>query len=166
MDLYVLRHGVAEERDSIRYPDDRERPLTSNGLKRLARQVKGMSTLKICPDVIVTSPLVRAVQTAEVVRNGLAEVRQLEVSDSLVPWADPQEILVELRDTHATGSVMVVGHEPHLSSLISLASSGTLNCSIRLKKGALCKLRIPGPDPGRCGRIEWSLTPKQMMRMG
>ncbi len=167
MDLYVLRHGQAEERDGLKYPDDRERPLTLRGIERLARQVRGMNSLGICPELIVTSPLVRAVQTAEVVREGLTLEMRLEYSNYLEPWAEPREILEELRKAHAAEhSVMVVGHEPHLSSLISLVSSGTLNCAIRLKKGALCKLRIPTVDPGRCGRIEWSLTPKQISKLG
>lgn len=167
MDLYVLRHGRAEERDSQKYPDDRERPLTRKGIRRLERQVKGIESLGICPDLYVTSPLLRAVQTAEVVHQGLAGTGPLERSDSLVPWADPVAILEELRDIHwQAASIMVVGHEPHLSSLISLISSGTLDCEIRLRKGSLCKLRIPTLRPGRCGRIEWSLTPKQMLNLG
>jgi len=167
MDLYVLRHGQAGERDSQKYPDDRERPLTRRGIERLTRQVRGMKSLDICPDLIVTSPLVRAAQTAEVVQDGLSNKVQLEFSSGLVPWAEPREILGELGEAHATRDcVMVVGHEPHLSSLISLVSSGTLDCAIRLKKGALCKLRIPSLVPGRCGRIEWSLTPKQMTKLG
>ena len=167
MDLYVLRHGRAEEPDGLKYPDDRERPLTLKGIERLAQQVKGMNSLGICPKLIVTSPLVRAVQTAEVFRKGLSGKGEIEFSNCLVPWAEPREILEELREAHAAEhSVMVVGHEPHLSSLISLVSSGTLNCAIRLKKGALCKLRIPTVGPGRCGRIEWSLTPKQISKLG
>ena len=167
MDLYILRHGQAGERDSMKYPDDRERPLTSKGIERLARQVRGINALGICPDMILTSPLVRAVQTSEVVLEGLADEVRLEYSNSLMPWAEPGELLDELREEHATEhTIMVVGHEPHLSSLISLVSSGTLDCAIRLKKGALCKLRIPTLGPGRCGRIEWSLTPKQMSKLG
>ena len=167
MDLYILRHGRAEERNSLKYPDDRERPLTRKGIERLTQQVSGINSLGIDPDLIVTSPLVRAVQTAEVIREGLALETRLEYSDSLAPWAEPGAILDELRKAHATErSIMAVGHEPHLSSLISLVSSGTLNCAIRLRKGALCKLHIPTLGPGRCGRIEWSLTPKQMSNLG
>ena len=167
MDLYVLRHGVAEERDSRKYPDDRERPLTGKGIARLTRQVRGMNSLRIRPDLILTSPLRRAVQTAEVIQEGLSNRRQVEFSESLVPWAEPREILDELSEGRAAErTVIVVGHEPHLSSLISLVSSGTLDCAIRLKKGALCKLRITTLGPGRCGRIEWSLTPKQLSKLG
>ena len=167
MDLYVFRHGQAGERDSQKYPDDRERPLTGKGVVRLSQQVRGMNSLGIRPDLILTSPLRRAVQTAEVVREGLSNEVHMEFSESLVPWAEPREILDELSEAHVTErSVMVVGHEPHLSGLVSLVSSGTLGCAIRLKKGALCKLRIPVLDPDCRGRIEWSLTPKQMSKLG
>ncbi len=167
MDLYVLRHGVAEERNILKYPDDRERPLTRKGIVRLTQQVRGMNALGIRPDLILTSPLRRAVQTADIVHDGLSRKAQREFSESLAPWAEPREILDELSEAHASKrAVMVVGHEPHLSNLVSLVSSGTLDCAIRLKKGALCKLRIPTLGPGRCGRIEWSLTPKQITKLG
>ena len=167
MDLYVLRHGIAEDRDSQKYPDDTERPLTRKGFERLILQTKGMNSIALSLDLIMTSPLLRAVQTAEVVHEELADSGPLVVSDSLVPWAEPQEFLTELRDARArVGSVMIVGHEPHLSGLVSLISSGTLDCAIRLKKGALCMLRISSLGSGRCGRIEWSLTPKQMLKLG
>ena len=166
MDLYVLRHGRAEDRNYQKYPDDGERPLTLKGIARLALQVKGMNSIKLSPELTLTSPLTRAMQTAETVVKGLATNCRLEVSDALTPWAYPQDILDELARTHSSlASVMVVGHEPHLSSLVSLVSSGSPDAAIRLRKGGLCKLRIPIPGTGRCGRIEWSLTPRQMTRL-
>ncbi len=167
MDLYVLRHGVAEDRDSLKYPDDGERPLTARGVRRLAREARGMNSIKLRPDLTLTSPLVRAVQTAETILEGLDASCPLQASGALVPWADPEDILVELETNHATlTSVMIVGHEPHLSSLISLVASGSLNTAIRLRKGALCRLKIPTLSTGQCGEIEWSLTPGQMMKLG
>ena len=166
MDLYVLRHGLAEDRNYQKYPDDRERPLTRKGMARLARQVKGMNSLKITPEVVVSSPLTRAMQTAEIVLDGLAATCRLEVSDALAPSAYPQDIIDELARTRSSlASVMVVGHEPHLSSLVSLVSSGSPDAAIRLRKGGLCKLRIPILGTGRSGRIEWSITPRQMTRL-
>lgn len=167
MDLYVLRHGVAGERDARAYPDDGQRPLTPKGIKRMTLQVKGLNSIGIRPDLTLTSPLIRAIQTAEIVVKDMAGCGKLDVSDSLVPWAEPSEILEELGTLPPTiGSVMIVGHEPHLSRVVSLVATGSLDAGIRLRKGSLCKLRIPAPIPGRCGRIEWSLTPKQMIRMG
>ena len=167
MDLYVLRHGLAEDRDFLKYPDDSERPLTPRGVRRLARQVGGMNSIRLRPELTLTSPLIRAMQTSETVLAGLNASSRLEVSDALTPWAAPRDILNELASTHSSpGSVMVVGHEPHLSSLVSLVATGSVDASIRLRKGALCKLRISALGPGRCGRIEWSLTPSQMIKLG
>ena len=167
MDLYVLRHGVAEDRDYLKYPDDRGRPLTVKGVRRLERQIKGMNAIKLRPDLTVTSPLVRAVQTAEIVLSGLSKTSTLEVSGALVPSADSHDILDEIAGTYPSrDSVMVVGHEPHLSSLISLVATGSPSPAVRLRKGALCKLRIPDLRSGQLGWIEWSLTPRQMIKLG
>ena len=65
MNLYVLRHGLARERNGREYANDDERPLTAKGMRRMRRQLKGMNSIGLSMDVIVTSPLVRAVQTAE-----------------------------------------------------------------------------------------------------
>ena len=167
MDLYVLRHGLADRRSRAKYPDDSERPLTRKGVRRLRRQVRSMNSLRLRPELVISSPLVRAMQTAEIVMEGARGVGPLEVSEALAPWADPREILVELADMgHDLGSAMVVGHEPHLSCLVSLVATGSDDSIIRLKKGALCKLRLYAPAPRRCGYIEWALTPRQMAMLG
>ena len=70
MNLYILRHGIAADRSS-KYPDDNLRPLTRKGIDRMRREAKGMSAIGIAPDVIISSPLVRAIQTAEIVQQWL-----------------------------------------------------------------------------------------------
>ena len=169
MDLYVLRHGLADRRSRVKYPDDSERPLTRKGVRRLRRQVRGMNAIRLRPELVVSSPLVRAMQTAEVVLEGVRGVGPLEVSEALAPWSDPRDILMELDDEKGPDlrSVMVVGHEPHLSRLVSLVATGSDDSIIRLKKGTLCRLRThPLAFDGRRGRIEWSMTPRQMARLG
>ena len=167
MDLYVLRHGVAVDRGSPDCPSDYDRPLTPDGIRRMTRQVKGMSALGIALDAIVTSPLVRAVETAEIVHAGLPGSDRLVRSDALVPGGSPSELIEELSSGYRRdGSVMVVGHEPYLSSLVSVLVAEEPGPLIRLRKGGLCKLRVPSPRYGRCGWIEWSMTPKQMVRLG
>lgn len=163
MNIYVLRHGVAEERDIRKYPDDLKRPLTRRGRRKLARQVKGMNSIKLAPDLIITSPLVRAVQTAKAVQRGLNAPTRLITSAALVPSAHPSLLLDELAASHSSaGGVMVVGHEPHLSSLISFALTGSISPIIRLKKGALCNLKLL---PSGSARLIWALTPKHMAAM-
>ena len=76
MNLYILRHGIAADRSS-EYPDDNLRPLTRKGIDRMRREAKGMSAIGIAPDLIISSTLVRAVQTAEIVQQGLSAPPQM-----------------------------------------------------------------------------------------
>ena len=163
MDLYVLRHGIAAERDGRRYPDDDLRPLTPKGVARMRREAAGMRALGVRPDAIVSSPLVRAMQTAEIARDALGAA--LSVSEALTPGAHPALLLAELAATRGDGeAVMVVGHEPHLSRLVAFAlTGGAEDGLVRLKKGGLCRLRLDG-DGG--GQLLWALTPGQVRALG
>ena len=164
MNLYILRHGLAAERDSAKYPDDRLRPLTRKGIAKMRREAAGMNALNIRPDLIITSPLLRAVQTADIVRSELAAPPQLKQSQALTPSADPALLLQEIAASHsAIAGVMAVGHEPHLSSLVSAALTGRPTALIRLKKGALCNLKI---YPSGRARLLWALTPAQLTALG
>jgi len=159
MNLYILRHGIAAERGP-EYPDDNLRPLTSKGVRRMEREAAGMNAIGVEADIIISSPLVRAVQTAEIVRKGLRTRSGMIISDALVPEAHPAWIIQELAKSHSTlSSVMVVGHEPHMSSLVSYVLTGKVSWLITLKKGALCNMDIS--VSGR-GQLLWSLAPKQL----
>ena len=167
MNLYVLRHGLARERNGREYANDDERPLTAKGAKRMARQAKGLNALGLSMDVIVTSPLVRAVQTAEIVHGGLRKPGRLVTSGTLRPSEHPAALLEDLAAEYSSeDDVMVVGHEPYLSGLISVVVTGGHVPVIRVKKGSLCKLVVPRPGNGRCGWIEWHLTARQQIKLG
>ena len=167
MDLYVLRHGIAADRSMREYPNDDERPLTPKGIRRMARQVKGLNSIGLSVDVILTSPLTRAFETAEIVHKGLKKAGPLVFCEALSPTGEPSRLLERIESEYSSASgVMIVGHEPYLSSLIAVLVSGDLEPVSRLKKGALCKVRIPSLEYGQCGWIEWSLTPKQMVKLG
>ena len=166
MDLYILRHGVAEERDPRKYPGDFDRPLTKRGVRRLVRQAMGWNALGLPLDVIVTSPLARAAQTAKVMKREIRGKCSTEYSDHLAPGGDHALLMDHLAERHATADgVMLVGHEPDLSSLVSVLSAGSPFPVIRLKKGACCKLSLTVSRYGRCGWIEWALSPKQMANL-
>ena len=160
MNLYILRHGIAADRDSRKYPDDALRPLTLKGIERMRREVAGMNAIGIAPDVIISSPLARAMQTAEIVHQGLSVPPRMETSATLVPEAHPSEILQELAASHASAdSVMVVGHEPHLSSLVSYILTGEISWLIELKKGSLCGIDL---SPSGRGQLLWALAPRHL----
>jgi phosphohistidine phosphatase len=166
MDLYVLRHGLAAARGSVEYPYDADRPLTPKGTRRMVRQARGLNALGLSLDVILTSPLVRALETAEIVHRELDSPGRLVESEALAPMGHPAKLIDQLAmDYPSAGNVMIVGHEPYLSGLISLIVSGDPEPMIRLKKGALCKLRLFAPRHGRCGWIEWSMTPRHMVKL-
>ncbi len=167
MDLYVQRHGLAGDPDSDEYPNDDDRPLTAKGIRRIGRQVRGLNSLGLSLDAIITSPLVRAVQTADIVHRGLESPGRLSTSEVLAPTADPSRLVDQLLTEYSSASsVMIVGHEPNLSGLVSVLVTGDREPVVRLRKGALCRLQVPALRYGRCGWIEWFLTSKQMAELG
>ncbi len=160
MNLYILRHGIAEDRDDGKYPDDRQRPLTDKGADRIRREVEGMNAIGIAPDVIITSPLVRAVQTAEIVRQGLNAPPRLTISDALVPGAHPS-LMQNLTAVYPSETnLMAIGHEPQLSSIVSYILTEQTTGFIKLKKGALCNLDLSAQGDER---LLWVVTPRQLI---
>jgi phosphohistidine phosphatase len=166
MDLYILRHGIAVEPGSPGYARDADRPLTPEGERKLRQVAQAMEALGLAFDLILSSPYVRARQTAESVAGTLKARKRVELADSLTPGGSTKK-LVELlnRLQPAPESVLLVGHEPYLSGLISLLVSGKEGLTVTMKKGGLCKLSTESLQPGRCAALEWLLTPKQMALM-
>jgi phosphohistidine phosphatase len=163
MELYVLRHGIAAERGSGEFPSDSQRTLTADGIKKLRRIVGAMQSLDLSFDLILSSPYARARQTADIVAKSLGLERVLEISTVLEPGADLEALIADLASRRKDAErVLLVGHEPMLSSLISLLVSGETDLEITLKKGGLCKLAIRTMSPGRCATLEWLLTPRHL----
>ena len=137
------------------------------GANLVGLPLQGLNSIGLSVDVILTSPLARAVETAEIVHKGLRKAGPLVFCDALAPTGEPSRLLDLIAGEYSSASeVMIVGHEPYLSSLIAVLVSGDLEPVSRLKKGALCKVRIPSLEYGHCGWIEWSLTPRQMVKLG
>ena len=126
MDLYILRHGKAEPYGQG-FSSDHLRPLTSKGRKRTKRSVNGMKAADVNVDLIVSSPILRARQTAEIVHKGLGIAEPIEFSDALgsTKSGSVREIMSAVQAYTSYNCVMLVGHEPTLSELISTMSSGT-----------------------------------------
>ncbi len=166
MELYVLRHAIAVPRGTPGYEVDRERPLTSQGAQKMESIARGMRALGLSFDVILSSPYLRARQTAEIVAQVLRAPDQVELSDHLAPDGDPRALLDELKSYGLRKSVALVGHEPYLSELISVLTTGSLNLAVTMKKGGLCKLTVDSLHYGQCATLEWLLTPRQLVRLG
>ena len=159
MNLFILRHGIAADR-SAGYANDELRPLTSKGIRRMQREAEGINAIGVAPNLIISSTLVRAMQTAEIVQQGLSEPPRMVTSRALVPEAHPSQILRELADGHSSlRSVMVVGHEPHMSSLVAYILTGQISWLIDMKKGALVSIDL---SPSGRGRLLWALAPRQL----
>ena len=166
MNLYILRHGIAVDPGSPGYAKDADRPLTPEGERKLGQITKAMEALELTFDLILSSPYLRARQTAEIVAEALKARKRLDFSETLTPGGSTKK-LVELLDRlePPPESVLLVGHEPYLSGLISLLVAGHEGFAVVLKKGGLCKLSTESLKHGRCAALEWLLTPKQMALM-
>lgn len=166
MNLFLLRHGLAVEPGTHHFAKDSDRPLTSEGERKLRKTGETMEALGLTFDLILSSPYVRARQTAEIIAVALGAQKSLELSDTLAPAGSVAELIERLNEVDpAPESVLLVGHEPYLSTLISLLLSGGTTLSVTMKKGGLCKLGSESLRPGRCATLEWLLTPKQLARM-
>jgi phosphohistidine phosphatase len=166
MILYLLRHAIAVERGSSGYDHDSARPLTPKGERRMRRSAEGMLALGLSYDLILSSPYVRAKQTADIVAE-VCNVRDgAQVSAALAPDGNPRQVIEELNHHHgARQDILLVGHEPYLSRLISTLVTGSSALTLVMKKGGLCKLSIDALRFGRCATMECLLTPRQLRLM-
>jgi len=166
MDVYLLRHGLAVEHGTPGYPDDFERPLTAEGKQKLRKIAKALGKMELSFDLILSSPYVRARESAEIVGAALAPRKKLQLRESLGADGSFRELIAEVKAVQpAPESLLLVGHEPYLSTLISLLVAGTTKSCVALKKAGLCKLTVEALRAGRCARLEWLLTPRQMLLM-
>ena len=166
MDLYILRHAIAEERSGKTPGGDSQRRLTPEGAKKMRHIASGLKASEVSFDLILSSPFWRAKETAEIVAGVFKLQKKLLFSAELVPDGNPAQLITELKKTYRhRKSVLLVGHEPHLSRLISLLISGDPGVPIQLKKGGLCKLSADELRHGRCATLEWLLPPRLLKRL-
>jgi phosphohistidine phosphatase len=164
MNLYILRHGLAAERDLQTFPDDSRRPLLLKGKARIRLVAQALQALEVSFDRVLSSPYLRASQTAEIVAARLGLKKRLDFCDELTPGGDPKALVRYVnRLQPVPEDVLLVGHEPDLSQLISLLISGGPTAAIEMKKGSLAKLVIETElRYARCAILAWLLTSKQL----
>jgi phosphohistidine phosphatase len=163
MDLFILRHGKAGQ-PSVG-SDDSARALTDEGRDEVRKVARWMRQKKFRFDLIATSPLTRALQTAEIVAGSLDCKDRLEIWDELKPGGDPDTICYHSAQNGNDASVILVGHEPLLSGLAGKIITGGGLASLVLAKGGLIKIRNYTFDKKPSGELRWLLTPGQMMAM-
>lgn len=163
MDLYILRHAIAEDRSPSLPGGDSQRRLTREGKQKMHRIARGIKCLKLKFDLILSSPYLRSRETAEIVAETFSKPKLLKLTPTLAPDGNPRELIEELNQNHRRCKrVLLVGHEPYLSSLASLLLSGHTDISLTLKKGGLCGLTLDKLQYGHCATLEWLLTPAQL----
>jgi phosphohistidine phosphatase len=162
MDLLVLRHGEAGR--NSRLPGDSKRSLTNEGKQEVTDISYGIQALEIKFDHIFSSPLLRAKQTAEIVAKSVKYKGKIEELDSLKPEGSRLEFYSILSKLKQDSVVLVVGHEPYLSEMISEGISQS-NCRINLKKSGLARMRILSTLPKIKGELRWLLTPKFLKKL-
>jgi phosphohistidine phosphatase len=159
-ELYLVRHAIAEERGP-EHPDDRLRPLTTDGIRRFKEAVRGLRALGIGLDVVLTSPLTRARETAAILGAGLGRRVPIVDVEALAPGGRPGAVLDALaKRPKVHRRVALVGHEPDLGELAArlLGARG----SVEFKKGAVCAIDVDDATPGGPGTLRWLLPPRAL----
>ncbi len=163
IELYLVRHAIAAERGP-KYPDDRLRPLTPEGARRFKDGVRGLVALGVELDLILTSPLTRAEETAALLSAGFKKRVAVDVLDALAPGGKFTAV-VDAVGRHAKRSrrLALVGHEPDMGELAArfLGARGR----IEFRKGAVCAIDVDGAMPAGPGTLRWLLPPRVLRRL-
>jgi phosphohistidine phosphatase len=157
MNLYIIRHAIAAEEDAS--GDDSQRALTDKGSKKMRQIAKGLRILGVEFDAILSSPYVRAQETAEILTDVFKMKKKFALSDNLTPMGDPDLLIAEINEKYSVDSLAIVGHEPYLTTLISLLVGQGSPVDVELKKGGVCRLSTDDLHHSRHAALEWLLTP-------
>jgi phosphohistidine phosphatase len=165
MELYIVRHGIAIDREDPKCPSDPERFLTPEGLKKTREAARGLASLGVSPSVFLSSPYTRAIETAEIFAEELkfakSKIRQTEL---LLPGAEAAAFFRELlRVARSEDSAICFGHAPHLDELIAFALGSKRDLSQLKKAGAAC-LQLTRISPPLAA-LAWLATPKILRKI-
>ena len=158
MQLLVIRHAIAQTREEFAGDDDALRPLTKEGRRQMQRVAKGLRRIVGDLDVLGASPLLRATQTAEIVASQFSGV-DITAVKALEPESAFPTFVTWLRKQRDAELVAVVGHEPHLGTLVTWLLTGIDEPRVPLKKGGACLLHFPALPRKGGATLHWALTP-------
>jgi len=161
VELYLLRHGVAEEGNA--HIPDAERALTNEGRRKLRQALESAYAAGLAPSLILTSPLKRAVQTAEIAKDVLKYKNQLFRTKALAPGATVEQVWDEVRVHRDERSLLLVGHNPLFSELSGYLL-GSNDLQVDFKKGAILRIDVEHFPPTPKGILRWYLTAKLASR--
>jgi phosphohistidine phosphatase len=161
-ELYLVRHAIAAERGD-EWPDDNKRPLTVRGISRFKDVVRGLHRLDISVDEILTSPLVRAKQTADLLAAGLGGKIVVKTFDALAPGHAPAATMAQLAKAGRRTRIALVGHEPGLGELAAYLIGAQR--ALPFRKGGMARIDM-GALARRPGSLIWFLPPKVLREIG
>ena len=164
-EFYIMRHGIAVTRGSAGFADDSKRPLTPDGKQKVRGISEGLIRLGFDVDWIVTSPLVRAVETAEIVAESLGPNIPLDFCDALRPGGSAEALVSFLAKQANRRRVLAVGHEPDLSDLAARLMGAGRNANLGFKKGGCCLISFTEFPPKSPGQLVWWLTPRILRKL-
>jgi phosphohistidine phosphatase len=166
MNLYIIRHAIAVDEGAPEYEEDSQRPLTDKGKKKMRQIAKGLRALGVDFDLILSSPYVRAKETAEILADVFKIKTDVALSENLIPMGDPDLLIAEMNEKYNANSIALVGHEPHLTALIGLLVSENASLDMTLKKGGVCRLSADDLHHSRKATLEWLITPGILVEIG
>jgi phosphohistidine phosphatase len=157
--LYLIRHGLSEERGPA-WPDDTKRPLTDRGMSRLRKEVKALAAMGVVVDAVLTSPLARTRQTAEIIASGFDPRPPVVNVEALAPGNSAPATIAALEAYAKRMRLALVGHEPGLGEFAARLIGAKR--PIPFKKGAVCRIDVDQFPPAAPGELKWFLTPKML----
>jgi phosphohistidine phosphatase len=165
MQLYIVRHGIAVDREDPKCPADPERYLTEEGVEKTKQVAAGVAAMGVTADLMFTSPYVRAAQTAEIFCSALEYAKQkIRRTDLLLPGAEPSLLFRELAKERQATSVFLFGHAPQLDDIVATAL-GSKRHLTALKKAGVAFIELKRVSPPM-GVLVWVATPKLLRRVG
>jgi phosphohistidine phosphatase len=165
MEIYVVRHGIAIDREDPKCPPDPERYLTEEGVEKTKRVAAAVAALGATPDLLLSSPYVRAMETAEIFASALDYSKQkIRRTDLLLPGAEPSLFFRELAKDKQSSTLFVFGHAPQLDDIIA-GALGSKHHITSLKKAGVALLELKRVSPPN-GRLVWLAPPKLLRRAG
>jgi phosphohistidine phosphatase len=159
MKLYIVRHGIAIDREDPKCPSEPERYLTAEGIKKTRKMANNLASKVEKPDLLISSPYVRAMQTAEIFAAALGHSKgKIRATNALLPGSEPSALLRELAKEKHSEVVFVFGHAPHIDQLIAVAVASK-HAFTELKKAGVALLDLAHVSPPS-GKLVWLATPK------
>jgi phosphohistidine phosphatase len=162
METYLIRHGIAADAS----PDgsDRQRALTAEGVAKLRGEAAGLNRLEVRLELILSSPLVRARQTADLLARHVDTKPLVVVSSALAPSGSPADVAAELRKHQNAGAIALVGHEPGIGSLAARWLGA--RASVAFKRGGVCRIDFDASIRDGAGTLRWFATPNMLLLIG